>query len=88
VRRNKSRVKKPHCHVLSFGVLFRDVDADVYGRNAEGEMAVHIISKREDDGAQDGELFELFRENGLAPLAEDKKGRSALDVAAACEKEI
>ena len=52
--------------------------------------ALHVIARREklSYGAiegHDARLFEMMVQNGLDPLAEDGRGRTSLDVAAACE---
>lgn len=75
-----------YCHIDNFDKFFRD--ADVHARNAERESALHVIARRETDRSKkhDRLLFEFMVSKGLDPLAEDDKGRSALDVAAACEK--
>lgn len=62
--------------------------ADLQIRNNDGETALHIISKRDGgDGEIHIKLFEYMVARGLDPLAEDNRGRTSLDVAAACGKE-
>jgi ankyrin repeat protein len=77
--------------VDNFDKFFKD--ADVHARNKDGENALHIIAKRGKDYPRKPEherrLFEFMIEEGLDPLAEDRRSRSGLGVAAACEqKEI
>jgi ankyrin repeat protein len=76
---------KTGTHVEKFADLFPDNSAvDFQATNKEGETALHIISK-----VGGKETFEFMMKKGLDPLQEDAKGRTALDVAAACEmKEI
>lgn len=78
------------CHVENFDRFFKD--ADLHAQNEEGETALHIVAKREvgyhrgPKPMHDRMLFEYLVTRGVDPLTEDKKGRSALDIAAACEK--
>lgn len=62
----------------------------MHARDNDGETVLHVIARKEDawnrEGTLDRELFEFFVKRGLDPLMEDGRGRSALDVAAACEK--
>ena len=84
----------PSCHIDTFPVLFSD--ADVAARNNNGETALHVVAKRkpvtvykpnlEVEEMHDAKLFKFLMTKGLDPLAEDDKGRSALDVAAVCGK--
>jgi ankyrin repeat protein len=76
---------KTGTHVEKFADLFPDNSAvDFQATNNEGETALHIISK-----VGGKEIFEFMVKKGLDPLQEDANGRTALDVAAACEmKEI
>lgn len=73
-------------HIKYYNGYF--ADADVHARNRDGETALHIIAKREKGYYEkyDRDLFELVVGQGLDPLAEDGKGRSSLDVAAALGK--
>ena len=77
-----------HCHVEHYAELF--ADADVHARNADGESALHVVARREGTyhttKEHERKLFEFMVAKGLDPLAEDARGRSSLDVAAACEK--
>jgi ankyrin repeat protein len=62
-------------------------NADVQVRNNDGETALHVIARKEKGYIEsDRELFRFMVAKGLDPLAEDGKGRSSLDVAAACGK--
>lgn len=55
--------------------------------NAKRENALHVIVRRQGgDSKYEGELFQFMVSKGLDPLAEDGRGRSSLDVAAACGK--
>lgn len=76
------------CHTIVLDKFF--ANADFHGRNYDGETALHVIARREvtchTKSKHDRRLFEFIVGNGLDPLIEDKKGRSSLDVAAACEK--
>ena len=81
------------CHLKAFPTLFST--ADVFARNLEGETALHVVAKRqpmalpkppEMGEEHDAKLFKFLMSKGLDPLSEDEKGRSALDVAAACGK--
>jgi ankyrin repeat protein len=78
-----------HCKTLEFSKSYEDLlgSADVHARNDEGETALHVIARREKgNGDLERRLFEFMVGKGLDPLAEDGKGRSSLDVAAACGK--
>ncbi|PMD29241.1 ankyrin [Hyaloscypha variabilis F] len=75
---------------------------DFAAKNKHDENALHVISKREKSEkayrkkghggehdhvpTHDKELYQFFVRKGLNPLEEDEKGRSSLDVAAACEQ--
>ncbi|OIW33037.1 ankyrin [Coniochaeta ligniaria NRRL 30616] len=79
------------CHLAHFDKLFPpDSGVDVFAVNREGETALHLITKRvssyNSSGVHDKLLFEAMMAKGLDPLKEDARGRSALDVASACEK--
>ena len=76
------------CHVGSLDKFF--ANADLNARNSDGETAMHVIARREKTyKLHDSKLFEFVVGKGLDPLIEDKRGRSSLDVAAACgQKEI
>jgi ankyrin repeat protein len=70
----------------SYEELLGGVDMDVQARNRDGETALHVIARRERGGEVDRGLFEFMVGKGLDPLVEDGRGRSSLDVAAACGK--
>ncbi|RDL32415.1 Ankyrin [Venustampulla echinocandica] len=81
------------CHVENFAIYFSEgvaEDLDIFAKNNDGENVLHIIARREKNMAtkptHDKPLFELFVSKGLNPLEEDEKGRSSLDVAAACDQ--
>lgn len=79
------------CHVGHFQALFpEDSGVDVFAVNNAGETALHKIASRPHSGmlveGHDKALFVMMMERGLDPLKEDAKGRSALDVASACDK--
>jgi ankyrin repeat protein len=73
---------------------------DFGAKNINGENALHVIARREREKkvyrkrgqehdhvpTHDKELYQFFMRKGLNPLEEDGKGRSSLDVAAACEQ--
>ncbi|KAF7552102.1 hypothetical protein G7Z17_g4555 [Cylindrodendrum hubeiense] len=80
------------CHMTHYDKLFpAESGADVFATNHGGETMLHAIAGKttgypnSDD--HDKALFELMMSKGLDPLKEDAKGRSALDVASACEKD-
>jgi ankyrin repeat protein len=81
------------CHVENFSHLFAEdaVDVDVFARNEDGETALHVIARRESpfhtQPAHDRGLFAFMVGKGVDPLAEDGRGRSSLDIAAACGKD-
>jgi hypothetical protein len=86
--------KESVCHVENFAEFFngKGEAVDFHARNADGEMALHVVARREKNfftkAGHDKALFELFAVGkGLDPLVEDGSGRSSLDVAAACGKE-
>lgn len=82
------------CHVENFEKFF--ADADIHARNGDGETALHIVAQRPEEYIHrrssytkenhDKKLFGYLMAKGLDPLAEDNRGRSSLDVAAACGK--
>ncbi|KAJ4129855.1 hypothetical protein NW768_006825 [Fusarium equiseti] len=84
--------EKMHCHVERYSSLFPDdIGVDVFAVNNAGETMLHKIAARPVsrylmDG-HDKALFLMMMDKGLDPLKEDTKGRSALDVASACEKD-
>jgi ankyrin repeat protein len=74
-------------------------DLDFTAKNGNGENALHVIARREKKDkifrkkkdqehdhvpTHDKELYQFFVRKGLNPLEEDGKGRSSLDIAAAC----
>ncbi|KAE9375050.1 ankyrin [Stipitochalara longipes BDJ] len=77
-------------------------NVDFGAKNENGENALHVIARREKARkvykkrgheqehdhvpTHDKELYQFFVRKGLNPLEEDSKGRSSLDVAAACEQ--
>ena len=76
------------CHVDSLDKFF--ANADFLARNKDGETALHVVARRQTADhtkpKHDSRLFDVILGKGIDPLIEDKKGRSSLDVAAACEK--
>ncbi|RFU29562.1 hypothetical protein B7463_g6755, partial [Scytalidium lignicola] len=77
------------CNTVDFSKSYEELldKADVHVRNNDGETALHVIARREKGtGEIDQKLFEFMVAKGLDPLAEDRRGRSSLDVAAACGK--
>ncbi|TPX18342.1 uncharacterized protein E0L32_011753 [Thyridium curvatum] len=79
------------CHLEHFAKLFPESSGlDVFAVNKAGETALHVVAAREGNGRgeeHDKVLFKALMAKGLDPLKEDIHGRSALDVASACEKE-
>ena len=87
----KEHVSKDECcHVGNFSHLF-DRATDVRACNTDGETGLHVIARREKMRptwpGHDRTLFEFMVGKGLDPLVEDAKGRSSLDVAAACGRD-
>ncbi|KAH6684122.1 ankyrin repeat-containing domain protein [Halenospora varia] len=74
------------CHIRTFHHLFDHQDFQVDAVNNDLENALHILAKSGNNDEHDKALFKFLVEKGLDPLAEDKRGRSSLDVAAAMEK--
>jgi ankyrin repeat protein len=83
------------CHLENFTTYFSEEitkDLDFRVKNGTGENALHIIARREKKDStrthlnHDKQLYEFFVGRGLDPLEEDGKGRSSLDIAAACEQ--
>ena len=76
------------CHKENFEKYY--AQADIGARNHAGENALHVVGRREKTSyataEHEKELFKMLMDRGLDPLAEDAQGRSALDVAAACEQ--
>ena len=77
------------CHLAHWDKLFpADSGVDVFAVNNEGETALHVVARRQrscySGPNHDKMLFEALMRKGLDPLREDRKGRSALDVASAC----
>lgn len=81
--------KESCCHLQSFSKLFDAEDLDITARNMAGETALHIIARRDKnhytEDEHDRQLIEFFVKL-VDPLAEDKTGMTALDVAAATGK--
>jgi ankyrin repeat protein len=80
------------CHTDHYASLFsEDSGVDIFALNKAGEGALHMIAGRENTYStvegHDKRLFVLMMNKGLDPLHEDEKGRSALDIASACEKD-
>ncbi|KAF4500341.1 Ankyrin-3 [Fusarium agapanthi] len=80
------------CHTDHFTILFpEDSGVDIFALNKSGEGALHMIAGRVNMyntvQGHDKKLFLLMMNKGLDPLKEDQKGRSALDIANACEKD-
>ncbi|KFY82446.1 hypothetical protein V500_10542 [Pseudogymnoascus sp. VKM F-4518 (FW-2643)] len=77
------------CHIESFSKLFDAKDLDITASNKAGETALHLIAQRGRNhyakDEHDKQLIEFFVK-GVDPLAEDKEGMTALDVAAAMGK--
>jgi ankyrin repeat protein len=64
-------------------------ECDVFATNDEGDTLLHVVASREEseESEEDGDGVFLFKElmaRGLDPRKENKKGASALDVAAVC----
>ncbi|KAK4444770.1 ankyrin repeat-containing domain protein [Podospora aff. communis PSN243] len=80
------------CHLRMYDMLFpADSGVDVFAVNNEGETMLHVAARRKAKYGQveghDKKVFVAFVAKGLDLLREDGKGRSALDVASACEKD-
>lgn len=76
------------CHIENFGLFFGD--ADVFAKNDTLETVLNVIAQRPKEShytvlaqSHDTKLFKFLMSKGLDPLAEDARGRSSLDVAAA-----
>ncbi|KAM7190149.1 Ankyrin repeat-containing domain protein [Rhypophila sp. PSN 637] len=83
---------KQICHLQLYDKLFpADSGVDVFAVNNEGETMLHVTARRPvgygQEKEHDKKLFVALAAKGLDPLKEDAKGRSALDVASACDKE-
>ncbi|KAH6665101.1 ankyrin repeat-containing domain protein [Halenospora varia] len=81
------------CHLENLVTYFSvevAKDIDWHAKNNDGENALHIIARRaknrQTKPKHDKKLFEFFMHKGLSPLEEDGRGRSSLDIAAACEQ--
>ncbi|KAJ5833535.1 hypothetical protein N7474_001846 [Penicillium riverlandense] len=64
---------------------------DVFAVNNDGDTLLHAVAGREDDETSEPDGRWLFQEllaRGLDPRKENNKGMSALDVAAACERQL
>jgi ankyrin repeat protein len=84
--------KRGVCHVDHYEALFpEDSGVDVFAVNKAGETALHRIASRPHSRylveGHDKALFVMMMDKGLDPLKEDVIGRSALDIASACDKE-
>ncbi|SPJ72943.1 uncharacterized protein FTOL_02672 [Fusarium torulosum] len=80
------------CHVDQYDTLFPiESDVDVFAASKAGETMLHTIAGRAHSNCtvkgHDKELFVMMMDKGLDPLREDGKGRSALDIASACDKD-
>ncbi|KAF9779127.1 hypothetical protein IL306_002355 [Fusarium sp. DS 682] len=80
------------CHIDHYAILFPEASGvDIFAVNNAGEGALHTIAGRGSRygtvEGHDKRLFILMMNKGLDPLKEDEKGRSALDIASACEKD-
>lgn len=76
-----------------FDKLFpADGGVNLFAVNNDGETMLHVIARRAKARTReknyDAELFRTIMDKGLDPLRENARGRSALDVASAYEKEI
>lgn len=83
---------KGTCHVDHYNDFFpAESGVDVFAANHDGETALHVIARRVKANftqpGHDKALFQMMMGKGLDPLKEDARGRSALDVASACEKD-
>lgn len=90
--RTNDRSETKCCHLELMRSLFpNDSGVDLHAVNNEGETALHVVAQRKKgyftSQDHDSKLFEMLMKIGLDPLKEDKKGRSALDVASACGNE-
>jgi ankyrin repeat protein len=84
--------KAETCHMDHYDTLFpKESDVDVFVANNVGETVLHTIASRAHSDCtvkgHDKELFVMMMNKGLDPLREDDKGRSALDIASACDKD-
>ncbi|KAH6887045.1 ankyrin repeat-containing domain protein, partial [Thelonectria olida] len=80
------------CHLDHYEKFFPpSSDVDVFAANHAGDTALHVIARRDKahnrDSEHDKALFRAMMDKGLDPLKEDARGRSALDVASACDKD-
>ena len=80
------------CHLALYDKLLpSNSGVDVFAVSNEGETMFHVTARRTAPYyAQEGhnkKVFFALVAKGLDPLQEDAKGRSALDVASACEKD-
>ncbi len=90
------------CHLEYFDKYFSQEvapDLNIAAKNDNGENALHVIAKREKKDkifrrreghnhvpTHDKDLYHFFVKKGLNALEEDDKGRSSLNVAAACDQ--
>ncbi|KAH6953359.1 ankyrin repeat-containing domain protein [Fusarium avenaceum] len=80
------------CHMDHYDTLFpKESDVNIFVANNVGETLLHTIASRAQSDCtvkvHDKELFVMMMNKGLDPLREDDKGRSALDIASACDKD-
>ncbi|KAF5699429.1 hypothetical protein FGLOB1_11393 [Fusarium globosum] len=80
------------CHTDHYAILFpEDSGVDILAQNKSGEGVLHMIAGRVNTYStiegHDKKMFVMMMDQGLDPLKEDEKGRSALDIASACEKD-
>jgi ankyrin repeat protein len=92
-RRDYKAPENSCCHLEHFATYFSDEivkDLDFRAKNKDGENSLHVIARRENNKLtkpkHDKDLFQFFVRKGLDPLEEDSRGKSSLDVAAACEQ--
>ncbi|KAK3379091.1 hypothetical protein B0T24DRAFT_674913 [Lasiosphaeria ovina] len=90
----KSQTQKStanRCHLAYYDVPFlADSGVNVFAVNKEGETALHLVARRGPSyraaSGHDKGLFRALMAKGVGSLAEDRRWRSASDVASACSK--
>lgn len=92
-RRSASDPAFKACHMEFYNKLFTPATGvDIFAVNNNGETMLHVLARRTASyysmDEHDKEMFLAMVTKGLDPLREDAKGRSALDVASACDKEV